>query len=92
MVVGVLILSMLAATLMIRSLIYQNIVDQKKISAELLTASVVHDIKYDIERRSLASSADIIISKYMTYYRMIDKIMVYDKDAILLVASDNKNI
>ena len=47
-VVGVLILSMLAATLMIRSLIYQNIVDQKKISSELLTASVVHDIKYDI--------------------------------------------
>lgn len=92
MVVGVLILSMLAATLMMRGLIYQNIVEQKKVSAELLTASVIHDIKYDIERRSLASSADIIISKYMTYYRMIDQIMVYDKDSILLVSSDKKNI
>jgi len=92
MVVGVLILSMLAATLMMRSLIYQNIVEQKKVSADLLTASVVHDIKYDIEHRSFASSSDFIISKYMTYYRMIDQILVYDKDSILLVASNKKDV
>ncbi len=89
-VVGVIILSTLAAALMVRSLIYQNIVDQKMVSADILTASVVHDIKYDIERKSLSSSANIIISKYMTYYRAINQVQFYDNSSKLL-ASSKKN-
>ena len=92
MVVGVLTLSILAAAFMVRSLMYQNIIDQKIVTADILTASVVHDIKYDIERRSLSSSADFIISKYMTYYRVIDRIHLYDKDSMLLATSDNAGI
>ena len=92
MVVGVLILSILAAAFMVRSLIYQNIIDQKMLSADILTASVVHDIKYDIERRSFSSSADIIISKYMTYYRAINQIQFYDKNSMLLASSGQNYI
>jgi len=88
----VLILSILAAAFMIRSLIYQNIIDQKMLSADILTASVVHDIKYDLERRSFSSSADIIISKYMTYYRSINQIQFYDKNSILLATSGKNDV
>lgn len=88
MVVSALILSILVAAVLFRNLIHSNVIAQKKLTTEILTASLVNDIKYDIERRSLTSIAGLMISKYMTYYRDIESIQIFDKDNRLVASSD----
>ena len=89
LVATALVLSISAASLMIHQLVYQNIIEQKKLSAELLSDSIIHDIKYETENRSFSSSADEIIRKYITYYEIFDSIQIYDAKGALVSASDD---
>lgn len=46
-------------------------------STEILTESLVHDIKYNYEIQK-DMSVQVVLNKYMTYYRMIRKISFFD--------------
>ncbi len=76
MVVTAVVASILAASVFIRELVYDHILDQKQTTAEILTASVVHDIKYEYNFRNQVA-INSIISKYLTYYRIINDIHYY---------------
>ncbi len=76
MVVTAVVASILAASVFIRELVYDHIIDQKKTTAEILTASVVHDIKYEYNHRKQVA-INSIISKYLTYYRIINEVHYY---------------
>ena len=74
-------LAISSAAYLIRGLVYERIVDQKMATVDILTASLVHDIKYDfkvLERQSI----DEIIAKFMTYYRVIQNISFYGPDFV----------
>ncbi|MDX1452157.1 MAG: ATP-binding protein [Oleiphilaceae bacterium] len=76
MVITAVVASILAASLFIRDIVYDQILDQKRTTTEILTASVVHDIKYEFNfRKQVAINS--IISKYLTYYRIINGIHYY---------------
>lgn len=84
MVVTAVVVSILAASVFIRELVYDHILDQKQTTAEILTASVVHDIKYEYNFRNQVA-INSIISKYLTYYRIINDIHYYALDAKRIV-------
>ncbi|MEW5800476.1 MAG: ATP-binding protein [bacterium] len=89
MVAGALLLAILSAAYVMRGMVYQNIVDQKMTTADILTASLVHDIKYEYDFRSgNRESIKDIISKYLTYYRVIESISFYD-DSYTNIADSN---
>ena len=97
MVAGSLLLAILSAAYMMRGLVYQNIVDQKMKTVDILTASLVHDIKYDYDSRGgnnevIKEGIKDIISKYMTYYRIIESISFYDSSYTNMADSDLKNM
>ena len=73
MVAGTLVLSIAVIAFLIRGLVYQNIVNQKMTTVDILSASIVSDIKYsyDVERRENVAHT---IAKFMTYYRVIRNI------------------
>ena len=77
MVAGTLVLSIAVIAFLIRGLVYQNIVNQKMTTVDILSASIVSDIKYsyDVERRENVAHT---IAKFMTYYRVIRNISFYD--------------
>lgn len=91
MVATTIILSMLVASFFIRDLIYNNIIDQKRTTADILTSSIVHDIKYEYNYRSRVA-IDSIISKYLTYYRIIKDMHYYALDSSTLVEGDKSSI
>jgi diguanylate cyclase (GGDEF)-like protein/PAS domain S-box-containing protein len=77
LIASVLAIAMVAATAFIRHLVKDNITNHARQTADILTASLVHDIKYewrDGDRDTVA----VIIDKYMTYYRVIESISFYD--------------
>ncbi len=86
MVAGALILGVVVIAVFIRGIVYESIVRNKRTTVEILTASMVHDIKYDAEGRSMANVQEIV-AKYMTYYRIIESISFYDSDGIARAAS-----
>lgn len=87
MVAGMLILALLTATYLIRGLVYQNILEQKITIAEILTDSIVHDIKYDFHVLK-RESVEQVIAKFTTYYRIIRRISVYDRN-VMNIADSN---
>lgn len=92
MVAGSLLLAILSAAYMIRGLVYQNIVDQKMTTAEILTASLVHDIKYEYDLRlGDPEGFKDIVRKYMTYHRIIKSISLYDSKYTNRADSDPEN-
>jgi len=91
MVTSALIIAISAAAFMIRDLVYNNIYDQKITTVEILTESIIHDIKYEKEKHAEASIGNII-SKYMTYYRIIQDMHFYDRDHIAIADSIKENI
>ena len=86
-VVGTLVLAQLASAYFIRRLISEHIVGQKLRTVEILTTSILHDITYSSDR-DLQSSGQQIVAKYMTYYRVISDMALYDADSLSVAASN----
>ncbi|MCA9755307.1 MAG: HAMP domain-containing protein [Candidatus Eisenbacteria bacterium] len=90
-VVSLLVASMSATALLVRDIASRNIVANQMRTAEVLTASIVHDIKYefDADRYDYVQN---IVAKYMTYYRVISHITYYNPDGVNLADSDSNRI
>ena len=91
MVIGILVLAIIMAGLLIRGIVYRNIVSQKMTTVDILTASLVHDIKYDYDAGRLEHINEII-AKFMTYYRIIQGISFYDTSFINRADSHTERI
>lgn len=90
-VAGTLIMAITIIGFLIKGLVYQNIVSQKMTTVDILTASIVHDIKfvYKAQRRE---SVQGIIAKFMTYYRIIQNISFYNTDLVNIADSQEEYI
>ena len=76
-VAGTLIAANALATLAVRQIVYTYVVSQKVSTVEILAASFVHDVKYEVDPSKEGTTQDVI-AKYMTYYRNIRGISFYD--------------
>ncbi len=90
-VAGLLFLSLVGSAYLIRSLVFQNILDQKITTAEILTESVVHDIKY-VYQIKRSENIDQIIAKFISYYRIIRHISYYNSEFMNVADSVPENI
>jgi len=76
-VAGTLIAANALATVAVRQIVYGYVVSQKVSTVEILAASFVHDVKYEVDPSKEGTTQDVI-AKYMTYYRNITGIRFYD--------------
>ncbi|HZE20267.1 MAG TPA: hypothetical protein VE402_09120, partial [Candidatus Angelobacter sp.] len=76
-VAGTLIAANALATIAVRQIVYGYVVSQKVSTVEILAASFVHDVKYEVDPSKEGTTQDVI-AKYMTYYRNITGIRFYD--------------
>ena len=90
-VAGLLCISIIGSGYLIRSMVFQNILDQKIRTAEILTKSVVHDIKY-VHQIQRSENVDQVIAKFITYYRLITKISYYNSEFVLVADSNPEHI
>ena len=90
-VAGLLFISITGSGYLIRSMVFQNILDQKIRTAEILTKSVVHDIKY-VHQIQRSENVDQVIAKFITYYRLITKISYYNSESVIVADSNPEHI
>ncbi|OGW44193.1 MAG: hypothetical protein A2132_01815 [Nitrospirae bacterium RBG_16_43_11] len=90
-VAGLLFISIAGSGYLIRSMVFQNILDQKIKTAEILTKSVVHDIKY-VHQIQRSENIDQVIAKFITYYRIITNISYYNSESVIVADSNPENI
>lgn len=90
MVAGTLFAGLLVTALLVRQQMSQNIISQKLVTAEILTTSIVHDITYAGRRGEEAGPQ--VVEKYMTYYRTIRRLTVYDTSMVATASSDPDRI
>jgi len=76
-VAGTLIAANALATIAVRQIVYRYVVSQKISTVEILAASFIHDVKYEVDPSKEGTTQDVI-AKYMTYYRNIRRISFYD--------------
>jgi sensor histidine kinase regulating citrate/malate metabolism len=91
LIASILAVAMVTATVFIRHLVTENITNHATQTADILTASLVHDIKYEW-RDGDHDSVAVIIDKYMTYYRVIESISFYDAGLIRIADSVSEKI
>jgi signal transduction histidine kinase len=89
--VGTIVVANLIMAFFVRGLVYQNIVNNKMTMVDVLTASLVHDIKYDAETRQ-KEDVQAVIAKYITYYRIIRNISYYNTDRLDIADSEPHSI
>lgn len=77
----------LITALLIRNTVNEYIVAQKMTTADILTTSILHDIKY-AGRGELNSASPPIVAKYLTYYRDISRITIYSESLGVVASSD----
>ncbi len=87
LVSGTLVVAQVVTLVLIRSLVNGHIVAQKVTVADVLTTSILHDIKYD-GRVDLRANGPSIIAKYTTYYRDITHMTLYDESLQVVASSD----
>jgi len=87
MVVLTLFVAMSATAYFIRQLVTNNIVNQKITTTEILTTSILHDIKFDLDTHG-ANPGQEIVAKYMTYYRSITNMSIFDTSGVRTAASN----
>jgi two-component system NtrC family sensor kinase len=80
-------LAQLVTAILIRNIVNEYIVAQKMTTADILTTSILHDVKYVGEEGILAGSS-AIVAKYMTYYRDISRMNIYDPSLTVVASSD----
>ncbi len=88
MVAGALAIAAIVAALMLRQMLYQNMIQEKKTIVDIVTTSIVHDIKYEYLQGRENPLSGGIISKYITYYRIIKRISLYDSQLINIADSE----
>ncbi len=91
MVAGTLVVANAIATIAVRQIVYEYVVSQKLSTVEILVASFVHDVKYDVDPDKESTTQDVI-AKYMTYYRNIRGISFYDSSLHDVADSDPSRI
>ncbi len=79
------------STLLVSRIVYKYVVSQKLNTVEILAASFVHDVKYEVDPSKEGSTQDVI-AKYMTYYRNIHEISFYDASLHDVADSDPSKI
>jgi len=90
-VAGTLIVANALATVVVRQIVYGYVVTQKIATVEILAASFVHDVKYEVDPSKEGTTQDVI-AKYMTYYRNIRGISFYDPSQYDVADSDPSRI
>ena len=90
-VAGTLIAANALATLAVRQIVYNYVVSQKISTVEILAASFVHDVKYEVDPSKEGTTQDVI-AKYMTYYRNIKGIRFYGPEGRDVADSDPSRI
>jgi two-component system NtrC family sensor kinase len=90
-VAGTLVVANTVATLLVRQIVYKYAVSQKLATVEILAASFIHDVRYDIDFHKEGTTQDVI-AKYMTYYRNIRGISFYDSSIRDVADSDPARI
>lgn len=90
-VASTMLLAMGVSTYLVRGLVYDNILRNKKTTVDILTASIVHDLTYNYDIYREARPQDVI-AKYMTYYRIIRSIAFYDHEGTAAAHSDPRAI
>ena len=80
-------LAQLITALLIRNTVNEYIVAQKLTTADILTTSILHDIKY-AGHGELYTASPPIVAKYLTYYRDISRMTIYS-ESLAVVASSN---
>jgi len=91
MLVLALAMAVVPMSFLLRTLFYNNAIDQKMTTAHIFMASLVHDIKYDFKVGSIAP-VNAVIQKYVTYYREIDEITFFDRELRVAASSNNQII
>lgn len=84
-------ITLLASTFLIRDFFYRILLDQKKATVEILTESILHDIKFDQDIHQSVRHHKIV-QKYLTYYRIIDQIHFFNEDLVNIADSRPDNI
>jgi two-component system NtrC family sensor kinase len=87
MVSGTCIVSTLATAVFVRRLVTENILNQKRALVEVLTDSILHDIKYQLDS-GVERAGPEVVAKYMTYYRSITRLSVFDTTGVRVATSD----
>jgi len=80
-------LAQLITALLIRNIVNEYIVAQKLTTADILTTSILHDIKY-VGQDDILAGSTAIVAKYMTYYRDISRMTIYDPSMGVVASSD----
>lgn len=70
---------------------YQNLLEEKETIVDVIMASLVHDIKYEYQDQEHLRGEGII-SKYMTYYRVINQISLYDTQSRNIADSERNHV
>jgi len=86
-VAGTLLLAQSLSALLIREVVSKHILHQALTTVDILATSIQHDVTYDAQRDP-QSDGQQIIAKYMTYYRMISSMAIYDHDMICSASSN----
>jgi len=87
MVSGTCIVSTLATAVFVRRLVTENILKQKRALVEVLTDSILHDIKFQLDS-GVERAGPEVVAKYMTYYRSITRLSVFDTTGVRVATSD----
>ena len=90
-VAGTLVAANAAATIVVRQIVYRYTVSQKISTVEILAASFIHDVKYEVDPSKEGTTQDVI-AKYMTYYRNIRRISFYAPSRQVVADSDPTRI
>jgi hypothetical protein len=86
-VAGTLLLAQSLSAVLIREVVSKHILHQALTTVDILATSIQHDVTYDAQRDP-QSDGQQIIAKYMTYYRMISSMAIYDHDMICTASSN----
>lgn len=91
MVAGTLIVAMSGTSVLIRGLVFDNIVKNKMKTVDILTLSLIHDVKAYLDTEGHDNPNDVI-AKYMTYYRIMQRISYVDPNFVEIAASDSERV
>ena len=87
LVAGTLVLAQTISSLLVHDVVSRHIMQQAITTAEILTTSIQHDITYETQRDP-QSDGQQIIAKYMTYYRIISDMAIYNANRERVASSD----
>jgi signal transduction histidine kinase len=91
LVASIMMAALVCGGLLVQQLVAEGFTRQHVHSAEILTTSVVHDLTY-VSTRKDSDAWQRIVEKYVTYYREIIALSVYDDAGTLAAASQSERV